>query len=411
MKNLISLLILTVLFNSFFAQEVSIATRSSIESSILGEERFFNIYLPPSYHSNKLATYPVIYLMDGDYNFHHTTGLVEQLSSIGDLIPEVIVIGIADNGHSKYVNNCTPQDRKDNPKGQSEKFASFISTELKPHIKHIYRVSNCDILIGHSLGGLFVVNTMLSEPTSFKAYIAISPSLWWGDYEAEEKVDAFFKSNNQLNRHFYMSLANEKGMGVLGFQNRLDINTFTNQYSKSESLGLDYHFNQYPEENHNSVGLISVSDALKDLFHDHTLEVDQITSFEAYESMISTYATMIGAGFKIPSSHLSSLIAKFHGTEEITLMEKTIKEKFMASLGGFYHQLGKTHLRQGKKEEGMKLLEFCCSQFPASPEFIVSLAENSEKEKATKLYQKAYDLAVKQKARQWYINQLNSNIK
>lgn len=37
------------------------------------------------------------------------------------------------------------------------------------------------LTVGESLAGLFVVETLLTEPDLFDTYIAIDPSLWWND--------------------------------------------------------------------------------------------------------------------------------------------------------------------------------------------------------------------------------------
>lgn len=51
---------------------------------------------------------------------------------------------------------------------------------------------------------------------------------------------------------------------------------------------------------------------------------------------------------------------------------------------------------------------------PKSPEYLTSLADaylaNKEIEKAKISYQKALDIAQKYQSRQWYINQLQSNL-
>src|SRR3546814_17439712 len=38
--------------------------------------------------------------------------------------------------------------------------------------------ARCTTLYGHSLGGLFVVDTLLRAPTTYRQYFASSPSLW-----------------------------------------------------------------------------------------------------------------------------------------------------------------------------------------------------------------------------------------
>ena len=37
------------------------------------------------------------------------------------------------------------------------------------------------MLIGHSLGGMFTLDTMVEEPDAFGNYLALSPSLWFDD--------------------------------------------------------------------------------------------------------------------------------------------------------------------------------------------------------------------------------------
>ena len=51
--------------------------RHSFASQILEENRSFQVYLTPSYYYSNRGDFPIIYLMDGDYNFYHDTGLIE----------------------------------------------------------------------------------------------------------------------------------------------------------------------------------------------------------------------------------------------------------------------------------------------------------------------------------------------
>ena len=424
MKNNLHFIMLFVLFAYSFSAQVedhyiTIGKRYSIESRLLNETRFYNVYLPPSYETSNLIKYPVVYLLDGDYNFHHTTGLIEQLSSISEKIPEMIVVGISDNGHNNYVKNCTPFDKKNNPGGQSEKFLEFITAELKPQINKNYKSAEYDILIGHSLGGLFTINALLSKPESFNAYISISPSLWWNDYEAENKVKPFFEKYDNINRFLFLSLANEKGMGVLGFYNQLDINSFADEYYKNKPLGLNYTFKHFHYENHNSVGLISVNQALKLLFKKYDLSnntLNSLNTFKEYENFIEPYSQIIGKGFRLPNRNLNYIINLFYDKNigEILIMETSIKEKYPASLGDFYNNLGNVYIKNGELIKGIEIHQMNCTLNPNSPEFLTSLADayfaNNEFDEAKTNYQKALELAIHQNTREWYINQLKYNV-
>ncbi len=58
----------------------------TIYSEILGEDRPVWIHKPVVYDQTSTA-YPVLYLLDGDAHFLHTAGIIQFLSSIGDIYP------------------------------------------------------------------------------------------------------------------------------------------------------------------------------------------------------------------------------------------------------------------------------------------------------------------------------------
>jgi pimeloyl-ACP methyl ester carboxylesterase len=64
---------------------------------------------------------------------------------------------------------------------------AFLADELLPHIDSAYPTVGFRVLIGHSFGGLFAVHAWLSRPEVFRAYVAISPSLWW---DGERVIDS-----------------------------------------------------------------------------------------------------------------------------------------------------------------------------------------------------------------------------
>ncbi|NEU03207.1 ferri-bacillibactin esterase BesA, partial [Escherichia coli] len=55
-------------------------------------------------------------------------------------------------------------------------------------------------IFGHSLGGLFVLQVLLTKPDAFQTYIAGSPSIHWNKPFILKKTDHFVsltKKNNQ----------------------------------------------------------------------------------------------------------------------------------------------------------------------------------------------------------------------
>ena len=153
-----------------------------LASRVLGETRVINVYLPPGYATSG-ARYPVLYMPDGGIaeDFPQIAGLVDV--SVKDfVIPPMIVVGIENTERRRDLVGPTavPKERAVAPHaGGSDRFRQFLREELKPHITAHYRTSDKTALIGESLAGLFVLETLLVEPDLFDAYIAADPSVWW----------------------------------------------------------------------------------------------------------------------------------------------------------------------------------------------------------------------------------------
>lgn len=165
----------------------SIGKTITINSKILNENRELNIYLPATYKEDSLKTYPVIYLLDGSKNedFIHISGIV-QFGSFSwiNMLPESIVVGIAnvDRKRDFTYPSKNELDQKEFPSsGKSEKFISFIESELQPYINSKFRTTKEKTIIGQSLGGLLATEILFKKPDLFDNYIIVSPSLWWDD--------------------------------------------------------------------------------------------------------------------------------------------------------------------------------------------------------------------------------------
>lgn len=185
-----------LLSQSTLATHFNLGERVKINSKVLSEQRELQVLLPENYQANPTATYPVIYLLDGDYNFHAVSGMLDLMANKAQLIPDVILVGIADKGTDKYRQYMTPEGLtsplKAEDKGKANEFLSFINKELKPYINKHYRTADNNILVGHSIAGLFVLNALVEQPDSFNNYISTSPSLWLNK-------QAFTKTaNNQI---------------------------------------------------------------------------------------------------------------------------------------------------------------------------------------------------------------------
>lgn len=129
------------------------------------------------------APLPVLYMPDGGIgeDFLHVAGLVQVLSGNGSMRP-FLLVGIENTERRRDMTGPSkdPQDQKIAPRiGGSAAYRTFLRDELMPQVGQRYPTTEERALIGESLAGLFVVETLLQEPTLFNSYIALDPSLWW----------------------------------------------------------------------------------------------------------------------------------------------------------------------------------------------------------------------------------------
>ncbi|MGI9517121.1 MAG: alpha/beta hydrolase-fold protein [Pirellulaceae bacterium] len=196
---------------------VTIGTWREIESEVLGETRRLIISKPEGY-DNPENRFPVLFVLDGDSHFHHTTGLVEYMAG-NDVMPQMLVVAITNTDRTR---DLTPAKDEEDPAfpgaGGADNFIKFLRDELVPFIDENYRTEPYRILVGHSFGGLFAIHTLVHEPELFNAYIAISPSLQWDDQKLVGQAEAFLHERPELACALYMTTGNEGGQltgGVL----------------------------------------------------------------------------------------------------------------------------------------------------------------------------------------------------
>ena len=76
--------------------------------------------------------------------------------------------------------------------GGAAAFLDFIEHELKPLVARDYPVDPArQALVGHSLAGLFVIDSLIRRPDAFQTYVAMSASFWFDDHAVLPRIDAF----------------------------------------------------------------------------------------------------------------------------------------------------------------------------------------------------------------------------
>ena len=290
-----TVLLIALVSVSAFAQDGAPA-KLVIKSAVLGEDRVILVRTPAGYATSNRA-YPVLYMTDGDAHIKHTSSTIEFLAQNGRM-SEVIVVGITNTDRTRDLTPTKavgPNAAQFPTAGGSDKFLKFIETELIPQIEKTYRVQPYRILAGHSLGGLFVVHSLITRPELFNSYIAVSPSLQWSDEATLKRAAEFFKTRQELNATLFTSLGNEPGDIGKAFV------AFKELLAKTQIKGFDSQAEQMLDEDHGSVVLRSHYAGLRKIYDGWLMPRDPDTG-------------AIVGGLKGADAHYKWLSEKFHYT-------------------------------------------------------------------------------------------------
>lgn len=290
-------------------EPITIGTAVTINSEILDEKRRILVHLPDGYENFRSTHYPVLYLLDGETFFHHVTGIVDFLSGIYRS-PRMIVVGVTNTDRNR---DMTPTELSTQPlisftgdslsgipmsnTGGADNFLRFLNDELVPKIEGEYRTAPFRLLAGHSFGGLFTVHTLLSRPESFKAYLAISPSLSWDDRTLIQKAQSKLGALPLDGRFLYLSVG-DREMG-----NQIEnLRTFAAIIERKDPEGLRWWYRVMADESHPSVVHPTVYDGLEMIFSRYRITEQRLSSgnLPAIEEQFTEASEFYGYDIPVP---------------------------------------------------------------------------------------------------------------
>ncbi|MGB0495106.1 MAG: alpha/beta hydrolase [Kangiellaceae bacterium] len=153
----------------------------TLESKELKREFHLFVKLPKDYKtSNK--KYPVIYLLDGGLTYPLLASYHTYLS-LAEETPQSIIVGISYGTSDFKKGNRRSTDFTAKAKtrdywGGAKVFQNFLKEELLPIIENTYPADpSRRIIFGQSIGGQFVLYTVLTQPDLFWGHIASNPAL------------------------------------------------------------------------------------------------------------------------------------------------------------------------------------------------------------------------------------------
>ena len=269
---------------------VAIGAIDTLHSQILNEQRTIWIHVPESARNAQAKKkYPVVYVLDGDKNFTSVVGMIDLLSSVNgnNFWPEMIVVGILNTDRKR---DLTPTRVTSGlwidsgfalSSGGGEAFMGFIEKELIPLIDSSYPTIPYRILIGHSLGGLMAINSLVHHKNLFNSYVAIEPSMWWDQQRLLRETGVALQSDSFAGKALFLAMAHSQPPGMDTVTVQRDTTDGTLHPRSIMQLrrlvmgnsrnGLQADFKYYDGETHASVPLIATYDALHFIFKDYPL--------------------------------------------------------------------------------------------------------------------------------------------
>lgn len=354
-------------FKILDSTDFSIGTIDTIHSNILNEAREYTISLPTSYEGDDFyvkKSYPILILLDGQRLFHLASGMIQNMSSGGiEQIPEMIVVAVSNTHRNRDF--LPPATNNDSIIDTSQKFRQFIETELIPHLESQYRSNSCKILAGHSFGGLFAVNSFLAA-SSFNAYLAIDPSLWWGEEQSNQAAKTFLQQPLKKTVSIYISQANNPfHQGIEANRMGRAIQSFKRTLEASSDKNLHYHVDFFEQEDHFSVPLLSLYQGLQYLFEGYKFPLAQIQTQSAEDIR----------------AHYEKLSHRFGGA--------------VLTPGKLLHQVAWFLISNEEElDKGIELLELVKGYYPASYIPYHSLGEAYELQENSKLALEHFKMAI-----------------
>lgn len=286
---IVTLLCLFILsINNSFAQAtdslIIVGQRYTIHSKILNENRVYSVYLPPSYKNNPNKKYIVGYVLDGERSkFLEVAGIAQSMHSSFNLklqIPELILVSIENTDRTRDftpTNSLNYLEKEDitafKSSGKANDFMNFIEIELMPEINKSFRTISQNMIIGHSLGGLFALHCLLENPKMFSYYLLIDPSWFWDHNYIGKRGKEVLEKRTDLKARIFIGLANNLQDDKRHYKWGKE---FYDLLKKNKSTNLKVDFKYFEDEKHLTVPIPATYYGLRHIFKPYEIDINEV---------------------------------------------------------------------------------------------------------------------------------------
>lgn len=322
--------LLTFSFSSTFANNIEGTpftlenTRvHQLQSNIIDQQYEVRIALPGAYFENPTQEFPIVYVLDGQWNFTIVHDINGKLS-YDTTTPAVIIAAITWGGESPNYDALRARDFtiSENPaapmSGGANNFLRILKEEIIPFTESLYPANGHRTLMGASLGGLFTSYALLEKPELFDGYIALAAPYVFEQQYFTSKLDSLKGSQSLDNKRLYLAV------GSLDFNVPL-VQGFSDALDSSDLIGLKKKFKIHNNVGHAGAESIAYTYGLQHVFKPKTVKVSSkiIQSYEGVYTFVPEAPTLT-----VSSDSKGRLVVEQEGAQPITMRASSETEFF-----------------------------------------------------------------------------------
>lgn len=328
----------------------------TVSSKTLQEKRQIKIQLPRGYEKNTEKSYPVIFVLDGDYLFEPVAGNVDYYSYWNEM-PEAIVVGINQNGFRNK--DVMFGSLSYLPKNKSADFFEFLGGELLPLIDKNYRTLNFDIIVGLDLTANFINYYLFKKDPLFRGYINLSP-----DYAPKMHERILNALKEVKEKTWYYLATGTKDINKL----RTDIIGFDSQLKTIDNDNVFYSFDNFENASHYALVGNAIPRALEAFFEIYRpigedkidkLVKEEKSPFAYLQEKYETIREAYGLDMKVSVQdfmQISRAIEKTEQWDEYKSLGKLADKAYPKKMIGFYFQ-GRYYEEKGNTRKAIRLYQ------------------------------------------------------
>jgi predicted alpha/beta superfamily hydrolase len=274
---------LLICCSSLFSQKLEPRERitepdHTITSKILGRDYQLYISFPKSYSTKDTVSYPVLYVLDGEWVFPIIRGTRAILDSEKEL-EDLIIVSISDadftfryQDYTTSLSTSTDEKvnkRSDVPKGGlisggADKFLTSVKTEIVPFVDKNYKTTSDRGIFGHSFGGLFAAYCLVNSDGYFTRFGISSPALWWDNEKLLNQAVTQFRENKTWDipqTKVFISVGDKEHSGIVPTMVK-----YSSYLEQSDYDNIELKWQIFEGESHNSMWSANVSKTLSILY-------------------------------------------------------------------------------------------------------------------------------------------------